>query len=48
MLSIQQFDILNLFFKNQDKKFTQREISDITNFSLGKVNETLKELKNNK
>ncbi|EGV10008.1 choline/ethanolamine kinase [Parvimonas sp. oral taxon 393 str. F0440] len=47
MLTIQQFDILNLFFKNQDKKFTQREISDITKISLGKVNETLKELKNN-
>ena len=47
MLTIQQFDILNLFYKNKNKKFTQREISDITKFSLGKVNETLKELKNN-
>ncbi|BFT66509.1 NTP transferase domain-containing protein [Parvimonas parva] len=48
MLTLQQFDILNLFFKNQDKKYTQREISDITEISLGKVNETLKELKDNK
>ena len=41
------FDILNLFFKNRNKKYTQREISSITKISLGKVNKTLKELKNN-
>lgn len=45
MLTLQEFDILNLFFKNQDKKYTQREISSIIKISLGKVNETLKELK---
>lgn len=47
MLAIQDFDILNLFFKNRNKKYTQREISSITKISLGKVNKTLKELKNN-
>ena len=47
MLAIQDFDILNLFFKNPNKKYTQREISNITKISLGKVNKTLKELKNN-
>ena len=47
MLTIQQFDILNLFFKNPNKKYTQREISEITKISLGKVNEILKKLKNN-
>lgn len=47
MLSLQEFDILNFLFKNQDKEYTQEEISNNTKISLGKVNETLKELKNN-
>ena len=47
MLAIQDFDILNLFFKNRNKKYTQREISSITHMALGKCTKTLKELKNN-
>ena len=37
MLSLQEFDILNFLFKNQDKEYTQEEISNNTKISLGKV-----------
>ena len=47
MLSLQEFDILNFLFKNQDKEYTQEEISNNTKISLGKVNETLKEFNYN-
>ena len=30
MLSLQEFDILNFLFKNQDKEYTQEEISNNT------------------
>lgn len=47
MLTLQEFDILNVIFKNKDKniKFTQRKIKEFTNISLGKVNQTIKNLK---
>ena len=33
MLSLQEFDILNFLFKNQDKEYTQEEISNNTKIS---------------
>ena len=48
MLLKEHFDILNLIFKNHNKKYTQKEISEITKVSLEEVNEILKEFKNNK
>ena len=47
MLSLQEFDILNFLFKNQDKEYTQEEISNNTKISLEKVEEILKKFKNN-
>ncbi|MBF1054453.1 MAG: NTP transferase domain-containing protein, partial [Parvimonas sp.] len=47
MLSLQEFDILNFLFKNQDKEYTQEEISNNTKISLEKVEEILEKLKNN-
>lgn len=47
MLSLQEFDILNFLFKNQDKEYTQEEISNSTKISLEKVEEILEKLKNN-
>lgn len=48
MLTLQEFDILNTIFKNKNIKFTQRKIKDFTNISLGKVNQTIKNLKEKK
>lgn len=47
MLSLQEFDILNFLFKNQDKEYTQEEISNNIKISLEKVEEILEKLKNN-
>ena len=47
MLSLQEFDILNFLFKNQDKEYTQEEISNNTKISLEKFEEILEKLKNN-
>ena len=47
MLSLQEFDILNFLFKNQDKEYTQEEISNNTKISLEKVEEILEKLENN-
>lgn len=47
MLSLQEFDILNFLFKNQDKEYTQEEISNNTKISLEKVEDILEKLKNN-
>ena len=34
MLSLQEFDILNFLFKNQDKEYTQEKISNNTKISF--------------
>lgn len=48
MLKLQEFEILNTIFKSNKEKITQRKLSNITNISLGKVNSTLKTLKEKK
>lgn len=44
MLKKNQFDILECLINNQAKKITQRELSNLTSYSLGTVNTILKEL----
>lgn len=46
MLTRKQFNILDALVENNEKK-SQRELSELTNMSLGSVNKTIKELTEN-
>ena len=45
MLNKSQFNILKTILENDEKTLSQRQISDITGYSLGKVNMILKDFK---